>query len=47
MVEDNPKGVKAAKASGAHVLKVETVFDTNLSNILQSIARLEGGVSLG
>lgn len=33
IVEDNENGVKAAKSSGAHVLVVKNVHDTNLDNI--------------
>ncbi len=37
VVEDNENGIKAANASGAHVLVVEDVADTNISNILARI----------
>lgn len=37
VVEDNENGIKAATASGAHVLVVESVSDTNISNILARI----------
>lgn len=37
VVEDNENGIKAATASGAHVLVVEDVADTNISNILARI----------
>jgi HAD superfamily hydrolase (TIGR01509 family) len=37
IVEDNENGVKAAKASGAHVLVVKSVLDTNLHNIMTTI----------
>jgi HAD superfamily hydrolase (TIGR01509 family) len=37
VVEDNENGIKAATASGAHVLVVESVADTNISNILARI----------
>lgn len=37
VVEDNENGIKAATASGAHVLVVEDVSDTNISNILGRI----------
>jgi len=33
IVEDNPHGIAAAKASGAHVLEVETPADVNYWNI--------------
>lgn len=34
IVEDNENGIKAAMASGAHVLVVDDVADTNISNIM-------------
>ncbi len=42
VVEDNEKGVKAALASGAHLLKVVTVEDVNYQNIKARISELEG-----
>lgn len=41
IVEDNENGLRAAKASGAHVLKVETVHDVNYENISQFIKEIE------
>lgn len=41
IVEDNENGIKAAKASGAHVLEVETVYDVNYQNIKQRIKKIE------
>lgn len=41
VVEDNPNGVKAGVASGAHVLCVETVFDVNYANIRMKINEVE------
>lgn len=41
IVEDNDHGIRAAKASGANVLKVETVHDVNLSNITRFISECE------
>lgn len=41
IIEDNENGLKAAYASGAHVLKVETVFDVNYQNIKQKINTIE------
>jgi beta-phosphoglucomutase len=41
IVEDNENGLKAARASGAHVLKVETVYDVNLDNIKKFIKEIE------
>lgn len=37
VVEDNENGIKAAMASGAHVLVVEDVADTNITNIMARI----------
>lgn len=42
VVEDNINGIKAGVASGAFVLKVETVFDVNYSNISSKIREVEG-----
>ncbi|MBU0730879.1 MAG: HAD family phosphatase [Proteobacteria bacterium] len=42
IIEDNEKGLKAAYASGAHVMKVDTVEDVNYVNITQTIAEIEG-----
>lgn len=44
IVEDNPNGVKAALASGAHLLKVETVYDVNYQNIRSRIDEIEKGI---
>lgn len=41
IVEDNENGLKAAKGSGAHVLKVNTVFDVNYENISNFISEIE------
>lgn len=41
IVEDNENGVKAALASGAHLLKVEAVEDVNYQNIKNSINQIE------
>lgn len=41
IVEDNENGLKAAYASGANVLRVDTVFDVNYENIMNKIAMLE------
>jgi beta-phosphoglucomutase len=37
VVEDNENGIKAAMASGAHVLVVEDVSETNITNIMGRI----------
>lgn len=41
VVEDNPNGIKAAYASGAHVYEVETVKDVNYSAIKHVIAQVD------
>lgn len=41
IVEDNENGIKAARASGAHVLEVETVYDVNYENIKSFILQVE------
>lgn len=41
IVEDNENGIKAAKASGAHVLVVKTVDDVNYINIMNKIKEIE------
>ncbi len=41
IVEDNDNGIKAAVASGAHVLRVRDVQDVNLTNILNKIQQIE------
>ena len=38
IVEDNENGIKAARASGAHVLEVQTVDEVNFANIDRMIA---------
>lgn len=42
IVEDNPNGIKAARASGAHVLCVNDVHEVNYSNITNYLAQLQG-----
>ncbi|BCK25591.1 TPA: HAD family hydrolase [Vibrio cholerae] len=42
IVEDNENGLKAAKASGANVLKIETVHDVTFENIKNFITEVEG-----
>jgi beta-phosphoglucomutase len=48
IVEDNENGIRAARASGGHVLVVQDVHEANLDNILQAIRAAEakngGGV---
>lgn len=41
IIEDNENGVRAAKASGAHVLVVRDVNEVNLDNILAQIHEIE------
>ena len=41
IVEDNKNGLAAAAASGANVMKVETVYDVNYDNIRKNIDRCE------
>ncbi len=41
IVEDNENGLKAAKTSGAHVLKVESIYDVNYDNICEFIKEVE------
>lgn len=40
IVEDNENGIRAACASGAHVLEVAETTDVNLENILNKIAEI-------
>ena len=42
VVEDNPKGIMAGRASGAFVLPVATVYDVNYENIKNFIEECEG-----
>lgn len=37
IVEDNDNGIKAATASGAHVMQVETTDEVNLANIMTHV----------
>lgn len=43
VVEDNENGIKAALASGAHLLAVRDVQEVNLHNILERIGKIEKG----
>lgn len=45
VVEDNEKGIQAAKASGAWLMEVDEVEDVNYQNIMSHIMRIEGGAS--
>lgn len=42
VIEDNEKGILAAKASGCHVLPVGTVYDVTYKRIQQKISELNG-----
>ena len=42
VVEDNRNGIQAATTAGAHVMKVETVYDVNYENIVSHIEMMEG-----
>jgi HAD superfamily hydrolase (TIGR01509 family) len=42
IIEDNENGIKAAIASGAHLLKVASVEEVNYQNIAAKIQSLEG-----
>lgn len=46
IIEDNFNGLKAARASGAHVLKVDTILDVNYNNIKNKINQIEGKMSI-
>lgn len=46
IVEDNENGIKAATASGAHVLIVRDVNEVNLDNILGRIRQIESEINL-
>jgi beta-phosphoglucomutase len=41
ILEDNEKGIEAAKASGGHLLKIGTVDDVTLQNIKRRISEIE------
>ncbi len=42
IVEDNENGIKAAIASGGHLLQVDTISDVNYQNIINRINYIEG-----
>jgi len=44
IIEDNENGLKAARASGAYVLKVDTIHDVNYDNIASFIREIESEV---
>ena len=44
IVEDNENGIRAAKASGGHLLVVRDVAETNLDNIAERIREIEAAI---
>lgn len=40
ILEDNENGIKAAKASGGHVMEIGTIDDVNYDNIKRHLARI-------
>ncbi len=42
IIEDNEKGIQAAKGSGAWVMEVDEVEEVNYQNIMTQIMRIEG-----
>lgn len=46
IIEDNENGVKAARASGAHVMQVKEVDEVNYQNITSIISKIENGAEL-
>ena len=44
ILEDNENGIKAAKASGAHLLIINDTIEVNLSNIKKRIQEIEARV---
>jgi HAD superfamily hydrolase (TIGR01509 family) len=45
VVEDNENGIRAARASGAHVLEVDEVDDVTWTNISQKIMEMDAAVA--
>jgi beta-phosphoglucomutase len=45
IVEDNENGIRAARASGAHVLEVDVVEDVTWTNISQKIMEIDAAVA--
>ena len=45
IVEDNENGIRAAKASGGHLLVVKDINETNWTNISNKIFEIESGLS--
>jgi beta-phosphoglucomutase len=46
IIEDNENGIKAARASGGHLLEVKEINEVNLINIINRISEIEGGINL-
>ncbi len=44
IVEDNPNGIQAAKASGAHVLEVSMIDEVNYFNIIRRIETISTSI---
>jgi HAD superfamily hydrolase (TIGR01509 family) len=42
ILEDNPHGIAAARASGSHVLEIPNIKDTNFVNIMNKINEIGG-----
>jgi len=45
ILEDNKNGIKAALDSGAHLLRINDIYDVNYTNIKNRIAEIEGGIN--
>ena len=41
ILEDNPNGIRAAKASGGHLMIINEVYDVNIEAILKRIGEIE------
>jgi len=41
IVEDNEKGIKAAKESGGHVMEIKDIDEVNITNIKEKIKKIE------
>lgn len=46
IIEDNENGIKAAKASGAHLMVVQTVEEVNYENIMNHLEKIEQAEAL-
>jgi len=47
IVEDNENGIKAARASGGHLLIVKEVADANFDNVIGRIREIESRATEG